>query len=218
MSIPRPHFLLFSDAVSEPGPESQDPRTGRGAWRFVLEAIDGEDKLEVEDEEPHVGGDRLDLLAVVRGLEALDQPSRVTLVTSSRYVARGLRYGLSEWRENDWQWERFGQMAPVRNGDLWQRVDRALQYHRVDCRTVGPLRSERDEVPLAESPVLATRLPRAAASRGKRQDSEGTGNEKVRRFGLAALDKLIRPLASALVRPLATPSPTPPSTRMASPA
>jgi ribonuclease HI len=73
-------------------------------------------------------------LAVVRGLEALAQPSRVTLVTHSRYVNRGLTYGLAEWRANGWQWEHFGQMVPVKNRDLWQRVDRALLFHQLDCR------------------------------------------------------------------------------------
>ena len=76
---------------------------------------------------------RLELLAVVRGLEALAQPSRVTLVTPSRYVNRGLAYGLAEWRANGWQWEHFGQMVPVKNRDLWQRVDRALAIHEVEC-------------------------------------------------------------------------------------
>jgi len=97
--------------------------------------VDGETMLEAADEEPESDPSRLELLAVVRGLEALDQPSRVTLVTSSRYVTRGLRFGLEEWRENNWQWERFGEMQRVRNWDLWQRIDRAMSYHRVDCRT-----------------------------------------------------------------------------------
>ena len=73
--------------------------------------------------------------AIVRGLEALDQPSRVTLFTASRYVARGLRFGLESWRESDWQWERFGQMQPVKNADLWQRIDQAMRFHQVDVRT-----------------------------------------------------------------------------------
>jgi len=131
MRVPKPHFLLFSESR---GPAEE----GAGEWRFVLEDIEGDVRMEVEDEEPSVRGDRLDLLATVRGLEALDQPSRVTLVTNSRYVARGFRYGLPEWRENDWQWERFGQMAPIRNDDLWRRIDRALQYHQVDCRSLHP--------------------------------------------------------------------------------
>ena len=43
--------------------------------------------------------------------------------------------GLPEWRANDWQWEHFGEMVPVKNRDLWQRVDRALGYHELKCRT-----------------------------------------------------------------------------------
>ena len=125
----RPHFLLFSDA------DTSTQRDSRARWRFRLEALDGTAELEADDAEPELETDRLALLAVVRGLEALDQPSRVTLVTSSRYVARGLRFGLEEWRQNRWQWERFGRLAPVKNGDLWQRVDRALGFHQVECRT-----------------------------------------------------------------------------------
>ena len=84
--------------------------------------------------------ERLDLLAVVRGLEALDQPSRVTLVTASGYVHRGLRFGLPAWRQNGWQWERYGQMVPIKNRDLWQRVDRALEFHEVAfrCARIDP--------------------------------------------------------------------------------
>lgn len=126
-----PHFLLFSE--SRPKENQQNDTTGQ--WRFVLEAVDGSSKVEAADKEPQTSGERLDLLAVVRGLEALDQPSRVTLVTPSRYVSRGLRDGLQEWRENGFQWERFGQMAPIKNGDLWQRIDRALDFHQVECRT-----------------------------------------------------------------------------------
>jgi ribonuclease HI len=125
MSAVTPHFLLFSE--SRRGAE-------HGHWRFVLESLDGADKLEASDIESDVHGERLELLAVVRGLEALPQPSRVTLVTPSRYVDRGLNDGLPEWRSNNWEWEHFGEMAPVKNRDLWQRVDRALEYHQVDCR------------------------------------------------------------------------------------
>lgn len=125
MSIATPHFLLFSE--SRRGPE-------HSRWRFVLEALDGTDKLEASDIESDTHGERLELLAVVRGLEALPQPSRVTLVTPSRYVDRGLTDGLPEWRSNNWQWEHFGEMAPVKNRDLWQRIDRALEYHQVECR------------------------------------------------------------------------------------
>src|SRR5438128_1914668 len=119
MSVPAPHFLLFSESrlkrkdVEQETEVESEPVVGH--WRFVLESLDGVEKLEADDEEPLAQGDRLELLAVVRGLEALDQPSRVTLVTPSRYVSRGLRFGLEQWRESGWLWERFGRMTPVKN-------------------------------------------------------------------------------------------------------
>jgi ribonuclease HI len=106
-----------------------------GQWRFVLRGDDGSALLVAEDVEPDIQGERLELLSVVRGLEALEQPSRVTLMTPSVYVREGIRYGLEEWRSNDWQWELFGRMVPVKNSDLWRRVDRAMQFHEVECRT-----------------------------------------------------------------------------------
>jgi ribonuclease HI len=130
MTVPAPHFLLFSEASDRPA----DDASASGRWRFVLEAVDGSETLEAGDDELETSAERLELLAIVRGLEALDQPSRVTLVTRSRHVSRGMRFGLEQWRENDWQWERFGQMIPVKNADLWQRIDHALGIHRVDCR------------------------------------------------------------------------------------
>ena len=125
MNVPTPHYLLFSTTN-----ESCD----LGRWQFVLKTEDGSEHFEAADIEPGVCGERLDLLTVVRALESLDQPSRVTLVGCSPYVRQGMDYGLSQWRDNGWRWEFFGQMVPVKNGDLWQRMDQALQFHRVDCR------------------------------------------------------------------------------------
>lgn len=96
--------------------------------------MDGRTRFEAADEELESEEGRLALLAVVRGLEALEQPSRVTVVTPSRYVSRGFVFGLDQWRENGWRWERFGEMTPIKNRDLWQRIDRAMEYHQVECR------------------------------------------------------------------------------------
>jgi hypothetical protein len=110
-------------------------------------------------------GERLELLAVVRGLEALDGPARVTLVTRSRYVSRGIRFGITEWRANEWQWERFGRVVPVKDHDLWQRVDRALLFHRVECQswqfeapaTEEPMVCRSSELELAQVEAVASR-------------------------------------------------------------
>jgi len=119
-----PHFLLTA---------SGSPTCGRGHWQFALEGC-GRKRLEVEDFEPFTQGQRLELFAVIRGLEALEQPSQVTLLTASTYVKRGIIYGLDDWRASGWCWESHGKMVPVKNGDLWQRLDRALQVHSVECR------------------------------------------------------------------------------------
>lgn len=128
-------------------------RNGGGQWRFVLETIDGQVCFEAADEESGAEADRLALLSVVRGLEALEQPSRVTVVTTSRYVSRGFLFGLQEWRDNGWRWERFGEMAPIKNRDLWQRVDRAMQYHQVQCRV---WRFDLPHTPAPPSPAVAS--------------------------------------------------------------
>ena len=124
--LTRPHYLLISESSQLLGP---------GRWRFVLRLADGGERIVADDVDPEARGDRLELLTVVRGLEALEQPSRVTLWTPSTYVREGIRHGLREWRENGWLWEYFGRMVPVKNDDLWKRLDRAMEFHLVDCRT-----------------------------------------------------------------------------------
>jgi len=123
MNSGTPHYLLKSEASRE---------NGSGRWRFVLRPLDGSPEIEAADLEPNVWGERLDLLTVVRALESLDQPSWVTLVGCTRYVEQGILFGITEWKESGWRWECFGQMTPVRDIDLWQRMDRILQFHRVD--------------------------------------------------------------------------------------
>ncbi len=132
MTCPKPHYLLFCDGnVSTNG---ENAGSQRGRWRFVLENLLSGERIEATDQEVACAPDRSALVAVLRGLEALEQPSRVTLVTTSRYVTRGLQYGLTEWRDNDYSWEHFGAVQPIRNADIWKRIDRALAYHQVQCR------------------------------------------------------------------------------------
>jgi len=122
-----PHFLLLAEASF-----SEEQRMG--VWRFALNPLDRGEPLDASDRERSDSADRLELLAVVRGLEALDQPSQVTLVTRNYYISRSLRQHIDQWRENDWRWERFDRLAPVKNSDLWRRIDRARAFHQVDCR------------------------------------------------------------------------------------
>jgi ribonuclease HI len=129
MKITAPHYLLLTEA----NVRATEPNEG-SRWRFVLEQMDGEDRVEVSEREPDVRGERLELLAIVRGLEALEQPSKVTLITASKYVGRRIRHGFSQWKENDWRWESFGVLTPVKHADLWKRIEQAMQFHAIECR------------------------------------------------------------------------------------
>lgn len=140
--VPKPHYLLFCDGQSPKVPADAAEIGGpsnsmRGRWRFILEDLEAGTRLEACDAELVQAPERTALLAVVRGLEALEQSSRVTLVTTSRYVSRGLQFGLLEWRESDYCWEHFGSVQPIRNADLWRRIDHAMQYHQITCRWIA---------------------------------------------------------------------------------
>jgi ribonuclease HI len=75
-----------------------------------------------------------------------------------------MRFGLAEWRENGWHWEHFGHMHPVKHADLWQRLDRALGIHEVQCRTL------RIDAPHGESHQL-NGPARVGARRGQRREA-----------------------------------------------
>ena len=118
-----PEYLLLIDTVgAEPG-----------EWRLVLQVVGGDVELDITDVEPDARGERLELLTAVRGLEALDQPSRVSVLTASRYVRNGIELGLPQWRAKGWRWESFGRLERVKHADLWQRLDRAASIHEVRC-------------------------------------------------------------------------------------
>jgi ribonuclease HI len=179
MSVKAPHFLLYAEvpqafaraASSGRSSLANDAAVGeRTRWRFVLRDPRGDSSLEAADEEDEASPQRLELLAVVRGLEALEQPSRVTLMSASRHLRRGLQFGLREWRENDWQWERYGRMVPVKDRDLWKRLDRLVQIHTIECGP-GALEQASDLAPPPVAVRAATAPRRKSGGRAIRIDS-----------------------------------------------
>lgn len=116
--------------------QARSTALNEGTWHFTLESADGESSFEAIDDE---FGDlnRLSLFAAVRGLEAIDGPSAVTLLSNNRYLIRSLSDALPRWRENNFVWEHFGRRIDVQHADLWRRVDRALTIHRVEACLVS---------------------------------------------------------------------------------
>lgn len=105
-----------------------------GRWQFILRSADRKFEIAESDFEANHFGDRVALLAVVRGLEAIPEPSRVILLTPSRYILNGIRHGLCAWEDQGFKVERLGRRTAVRNHDLWSRVAHAQQFHRISAK------------------------------------------------------------------------------------
>jgi ribonuclease HI len=104
---------------------------GPGGWGALLQAKDGETVVkerELKGGEADTTNNRMELLAAIAALETLERPSRITVVTDSAYVKGGITAWLHSWKKNGWK-----TMArkPVKNEDLWKRLDAAAARHDV---------------------------------------------------------------------------------------
>ncbi|MGK7294424.1 MAG: ribonuclease HI [Candidatus Wenzhouxiangella sp. M2_3B_020] len=99
---------------------------GPGGWGAVLR-FNGHER-ELAGGERDTTNNRMELMAAIRALEALKRPCRVHLVTDSNYVRQGITEWLPRWRANGW---RTAGRKPVKNADLWQRLEEAASRHEV---------------------------------------------------------------------------------------
>ena len=100
---------------------------GVGGWGALLK-YDGETR-ELYDGEARTTNNRMELLAVIRALEALRRPCRVKLHTDSQYVQLGISTWIHSWKKRGW---RTADKKPVKNEDLWRRLDELRQGHEVE--------------------------------------------------------------------------------------
>ena len=99
---------------------------GPGGWAALLRMHDKEKVL--SGGETETTNNRMELMAAIQALETLKHPCRVLLTTDSRYVMQGIEQWLPAWLANGW---RTAQRKPVKNQDLWQRLQLAQQRHEV---------------------------------------------------------------------------------------
>ena len=111
---------IFTDGacLGNPGP---------GGWGVLLRWR-GEEK-ELYGGEPETTNNRTELMAAIKGIEALNRDTSATLTTDSKYVMQGITEWISGWKKNGW---RTAAKKPVKNKDLWQRLDKALDGHEVE--------------------------------------------------------------------------------------
>ncbi len=131
---------LFTDGACSGNP-------GPGGWAFILRCQRTEKELERSDGVPETTNNQMELMAVIRGLEALKEPCEVTLFADSSYVLQGMQTWMSGWKTRGWKRKDGSKLVPVKNVDLWKQLDLAMQTHQIQFEHVkghsGHLENER---------------------------------------------------------------------------
>lgn len=119
-----PQIFAYTDGACSGNP-------GPGGWGALLIAKDGEHLLktrELKGGEADTTNNRMELLAAINALETLEKPSQVTVITDSAYVKGGITEWIFGWKKRGWK---TSTKKPVKNEDLWRRLDEATQRHSV---------------------------------------------------------------------------------------
>jgi len=116
--------ILFTDGACSGNP-------GPGGWAFILRHPASGKEMECHGAERETTNNRMEMTAVIRGLEALKRPTRVELLSDSQYVGKGLSDWMPKWKANGWRRREGKQLKPVKNEDLWRRLDELLARHQV---------------------------------------------------------------------------------------
>ena len=123
-STPVPELFAYTDGACSGNP-------GPGGWGALMQAKEGETVLkerELKGGEAETTNNRMELLAAINALEALERPASITVVTDSNYVKNGITGWIHGWKKNGWK---SAAKKPVKNVELWQRLDAAAARHDV---------------------------------------------------------------------------------------
>lgn len=115
---------IFTDGACRGNP-------GPGGWGSLLR-YDGHEKR-MHGGEKETTNNRMELMAAIMALETLKQPCKVKLTTDSKYVMDGITSWIVDWKKRGWK---TAAKKPVKNVDLWQRLDEAVNDHQIDWHWV----------------------------------------------------------------------------------
>ncbi|MCA9270875.1 MAG: ribonuclease HI, partial [Planctomycetales bacterium] len=119
-----PLVQLYTDGACSGNP-------GPGGWAYILRHAASGKEVEASGADAETTNNKMELLAVIRGLEALKQACRVELYTDSQYVGKGLSEWMPKWKSNGWRRKEGKSFKPVANEDLWRRLDALATQHAV---------------------------------------------------------------------------------------
>ena len=115
---------LFTDGACSGNP-------GPGGWAFILRCVKTQKELERSDGDPDTTNNKMELTAVLRGLEALKEDCDVTLFADSSYVLQGMQTWMAGWKSRGWKRKEGSKLAPVKNEELWRQLDGLMQRHQI---------------------------------------------------------------------------------------
>ncbi|MCD8524515.1 MAG: ribonuclease HI [Gammaproteobacteria bacterium] len=115
---------IFTDGACRGNP-------GPGGWGTILLYANKQKIL--YGGEPLTTNNRMELMAVIKGLETLTKPCHVVVTSDSTYVLKGMKEWLNNWKKRGWK---TANKQSVKNQDLWQRLDELMQTHRVELQWV----------------------------------------------------------------------------------
>jgi ribonuclease HI len=121
---------LFTDGGCSGNP-------GPGGWAYLLTHPATGKQIEQSGGEPETTNNRMELSAVIEGLAALTKATCVQLFTDSVYVGKGMSEWMPKWKANGWRRKEGKRLVPVKNEDLWRRLDELLQTHEVHYTRVA---------------------------------------------------------------------------------
>ncbi len=121
---------LFTDGGCSGNP-------GPGGWAFLLRHPTTDKNLEKSGGEAETTNNRMELMAVIEGLATLKRPSRVEIFTDSVYVGKGMTEWMPKWKANGWKRKEGGKLKPVKNEDLWRRLDEQVARHDIKYTRVA---------------------------------------------------------------------------------
>jgi ribonuclease HI len=119
-----PEVQLFTDGACSGNP-------GPGGWAFILRHPASGKEMESSGGQPETTNNRMEMMAVIRGLEALKRPTRVEIISDSVYVGKGLSEWMPKWKLNGWRRREGEKLKPIKNEELWRQLDKLLAKHQV---------------------------------------------------------------------------------------
>ncbi|MGR3291202.1 MAG: ribonuclease HI [Paracoccaceae bacterium] len=124
-----PDLFAYTDGACSGNP-------GPGGWGVLMIARARKKVVKTRElcgGDPHTTNNRMELLAAISALEALSKPTEITIITDSTYVKNGVTTWIHGWKRNGW---RTANKKPVKNEDLWHRIDAENTRHQVTWKWV----------------------------------------------------------------------------------